>query len=42
VGTLAYALVADYAHQHFVTAAARTAFYARLDLSTTSWWWCCN
>jgi AAA family ATP:ADP antiporter len=33
VGTLAYALVADYAKAHFVDAAARTAFYGHLDLT---------
>ena len=33
VGTLAYALVADYARAHFVGAAARTAFYAQVDFS---------
>lgn len=34
VGTLAYALVADYAHAYLPQAAARTAFYAHLDLAT--------
>jgi AAA family ATP:ADP antiporter len=33
VGTLAYALVADYAKAHFVDAAARTAFYGHVDLA---------
>jgi AAA family ATP:ADP antiporter len=33
VGTLAYALVADYARAHFVAAAARTAFYGHIDLA---------
>jgi AAA family ATP:ADP antiporter len=33
VGTLAYALVADYAKVHFVDAAARTAFYGHVDLA---------
>jgi len=33
VGTLAYALVADYAHAHFADAAARTAFYGHIDLA---------
>ncbi len=33
IGTLAYALVADYAKSHFVDSAARTAFYAHLDLA---------
>ena len=33
VGTLAYALVADYAKAHFVDAAARTAFYGHIDLA---------
>ncbi|WP_426662550.1 NTP/NDP exchange transporter [Rhodanobacter aciditrophus] len=33
IGTLAYALVADYAKAHFVTSAARTAFYAHMDLA---------
>lgn len=32
VGTLAYALVADYASVHFADKAARTAFFAGLDL----------
>jgi AAA family ATP:ADP antiporter len=32
IGTLAYALVADYAKAHFHDNAARTAFYAHLDL----------
>ncbi|HWU68461.1 MAG TPA: MFS transporter [Stenotrophobium sp.] len=34
IGTLAYALVADYAKAHFVTAVARTSFYNDLDLAT--------
>jgi AAA family ATP:ADP antiporter len=33
VGTLAYALVADYAKSHFADAAARTAFYGHMDLA---------
>jgi AAA family ATP:ADP antiporter len=33
IGTLAYALVADYAKAHFASSAARTAFYAHLDLA---------
>jgi len=33
VGTLAYALVADYAKAHFADAAARTAFYGHIDLA---------
>ncbi|WHZ19494.1 MAG: hypothetical protein OJF55_001643 [Rhodanobacteraceae bacterium] len=33
VGTLAYALVADYAKARFVDAAARTAFYGHIDLA---------
>jgi AAA family ATP:ADP antiporter len=33
VGTLAYALVADYAKAHFVSTATRTAFYAHMDLA---------
>ncbi|MGA7437174.1 MAG: MFS transporter [Luteibacter sp.] len=32
IGTLAYALVADYAKVHFLDNAVRTAFYANLDL----------
>lgn len=32
IGTLAYALVADYAKLHFLDNAARTAFYADMDL----------
>ncbi|WP_084621495.1 NTP/NDP exchange transporter [Luteibacter yeojuensis] len=32
IATMAYALVADYAKAHFVDNAARTAFYADLDL----------
>lgn len=34
IGTLAYALVADYAKAHFDTAVARTSFYNDLDLAT--------
>lgn len=34
IGTLAYALVADYAKAHFVDNVARTAFYNNLDLAT--------
>jgi len=34
IGTLVYALVADYAKAHFVDAVARTAFYSNLDLVT--------
>jgi AAA family ATP:ADP antiporter len=34
IGTLAYALVADYAKAHFADAVARTAFYNNLDLAT--------
>jgi AAA family ATP:ADP antiporter len=34
IGTLAYALVADYARGHFIDAVARTAFYNDLDLVT--------
>jgi ATP:ADP antiporter, AAA family len=34
IGTLAYALVADYAKAHFVDKVARTAFYNDLDLAT--------
>ncbi|GAB2586866.1 MFS transporter [Dyella jejuensis] len=33
VGTLAYALVADYAKVHFASTSLRTAFYAHIDLS---------
>lgn len=33
VGTLAYALVADYAKAHLASAAVRTAFYAHIDLA---------
>ena len=33
VGTLAYALVADYAKAHFIGTVARTAFYAHVDLT---------
>jgi ATP:ADP antiporter, AAA family len=33
VGTLAYALVADYAKAHLASATARTAFYADIDLA---------
>ncbi|MEW9571363.1 NTP/NDP exchange transporter [Rhodanobacter sp. Si-c] len=36
IGTLAYALVADYAKAHFVDAVARTAFYNNLDLATNT------
>jgi AAA family ATP:ADP antiporter len=34
IGTLAYALVADYAKAHFTDAVARTSFYNNLDLAT--------
>ncbi|HUH30225.1 MAG TPA: translocase, partial [Rhodanobacter sp.] len=34
IGTLAYALVADYAKVHFVDIVARTEFYNDLDLAT--------
>ena len=34
IGTLAYALVADYAKAHFADVVARTAFYNDLDLAT--------
>ncbi|MDQ6646255.1 MAG: MFS transporter [Pseudomonadota bacterium] len=34
IGTLAYALVADYAKAHFVSTVARTSFYNDLDLAT--------
>ena len=34
IGTLAYALVADYAKAHFTGAVERTAFYNNLDLAT--------
>jgi AAA family ATP:ADP antiporter len=34
IGTLAYALVADYAKAHLIDSAARVAFYAHLDLAT--------
>ncbi|MDE1894123.1 MAG: MFS transporter [Xanthomonadaceae bacterium] len=34
IGTLAYALVADYAEAHFTNAVARTSFYNDLDLAT--------
>jgi len=33
IGTLAYALVADYAKSHFASSEVRTAFYAHLDLA---------
>lgn len=33
IGTLAYALVADYAKAHLVSATVRTAFYAHIDLA---------
>jgi ATP:ADP antiporter, AAA family len=33
IGTLAYALVADYAKAHYADAAMRTAFYADMDLA---------
>ncbi|GLQ88109.1 NTP/NDP exchange transporter [Dyella flagellata] len=33
IGTLAYALVADYAKAHLVSAAMRTGFYAHIDLA---------
>ncbi|HEV2681306.1 MAG TPA: MFS transporter [Rhodanobacter sp.] len=34
IGTLAYALVADYAKLHFTSTVARTSFYNDLDLAT--------
>ena len=34
IGTLVYALMADYAKAHFVDTVARTAFYSNLDLAT--------
>ncbi len=34
IGTLAYALVADYAKAHFTSTVARTLFYSNLDLAT--------
>jgi AAA family ATP:ADP antiporter len=34
IGTLAYALVADYAKAHFTSTVARTSFYNDLDLAT--------
>jgi len=34
IGTLAYALVADYAKAHFASTVARTSFYNDLDLAT--------
>ena len=34
IGTLAYALIADYAKAHFVDAVSRTEFYNNLDLAT--------
>ena len=36
IGTLAYALMADYAKAHFVDRVARTAFYNDLDLVTNA------
>jgi len=36
IGTLAYALVADYAKAHFAASAERTAFYAHLDLAVNT------
>src|SRR5574337_156873 len=36
IGTLAYALVADYAKAHFTDAVGRTAFYNNLDLATNA------
>lgn len=36
IGTLAYALVADYAKLHLVGSVARTAFYNDLDLATNT------
>lgn len=36
IGTLAYALVADYAKAHLVDTVARTAFYNDLDLATNT------
>ncbi|GAA0906327.1 MFS transporter [Rothia nasimurium] len=33
VGTVAYALMADYTKTHYIDIAGRTAFYARLDLA---------
>lgn len=36
IGTVAYALVADYAGSHYPTAEARKTFYAQIDLLTNS------
>ena len=36
IGTLAYALVADYAKAHYADAVARTVFYNNLDLATNT------
>jgi AAA family ATP:ADP antiporter len=36
IGTLAYALMADYAKAHFVDRVARTSFYNDLDLATNA------
>jgi AAA family ATP:ADP antiporter len=36
IGTLAYALVADYARAHFASNVARTAFYAHMDLAVNA------
>ncbi len=36
IGTLAYALVADYAKAHFTDAVGRTVFYNNLDLATNA------
>ncbi|RDS83491.1 NTP/NDP exchange transporter [Dyella psychrodurans] len=36
IGTLAYALVADYAKAHLASSAARTAFYAHIDLAVNT------
>ncbi len=34
IGTVAYALLADFVQAHYLTSAARTAFYAHVDLIT--------
>jgi ATP:ADP antiporter, AAA family len=36
IGTLAYALVADYAKAHLASSAVRTAFYAHIDLAVNT------
>lgn len=41
-GTLADALLADYAKLRVAQNVARTEFYNNLELATSRWAWCCS